>query len=99
MRPPRTRRSRQPFGPPACGTKAGSRAERCAGSRSCRNGPDEAPAGVDMESAFPRLFALPPPAPGAFGFAGAERARARLAANREKAFGVKLVDRNIELGA
>src|SRR5438552_12194865 len=52
-----------------------------------------------MESAFPRLVALPPPAPGALGFARAEGTRARFAADREKTFGVKLVDRNIELGA
>src|ERR1022692_425633 len=48
-----------------------------------------------MQPAFAGAIVLPPPAPVALGFAGAERARARRAADRREALGVQGIDRNM----
>src|SRR5450755_4566063 len=48
-----------------------------------------------MQPAFAGAIVLPPPAPAALGFAGAERARARRAADRREALGVQGIDRNM----
>src|ERR1035438_6557611 len=48
-----------------------------------------------MQPAFAGAIVLPPPAPVALGFAGAERARARRAADRRETFGMQGVDRYV----
>src|SRR5476649_71330 len=48
-----------------------------------------------MQTAFAGDVVLPPPAPAALGFARAERARARRAADRNEALGMQGIDGNV----
>src|SRR5664280_83803 len=48
-----------------------------------------------MQAAFAGAILFPPPAPVALGLSWAERTRARRAADRDEAFGVQRIDRNV----